>query len=309
MRPILFAAAVIGAELLASSDAMAKYYPWCSFYTREAAENCSFSTYEQCIKNISGVGGWCSRNPDAAATAVDGPKSASIRPVRKKADVSKRASIKDRSIVRPAATTGISMRASPGTRTSIPLPDQALLTPPPEFACEFRTMRLDDASGQPQPRPTPTETDRDADAALRMKLDYERQCYQHGEMILRDRLLRVQAAVGETIEAADRSERPAASTGLSRRPGARTLIPRPDQALMTPPAKFSCEFRTTSLDGARGQPQPPPPPAEAGRGTEAALRMKLDYERQCYQHAEMILRDRLRRLQAAVAETIKAAER
>jgi Protein of unknown function (DUF3551) len=308
MRPILFAAAVIGAEsVLASTGAMAKYYPWCSFYTREAAENCSFITYEQCSKNISGVGGWCSRNPDAAAAPVYGPKSVYVRPVRKKADVTKQASSKDRFIARPAATTGIST-SPPGSRTPIPLPDQALLTPPTGFDCELKTATLDDASGQPQPRPTPTEADRGTDAALRMKLDYERQCYQHAEMILRDRMRRLQAAVGETIKAADRSERPAASTGFSARPGARTVIPRPDQALMTPP-EFNCEFRTTSLDEASGQPQPRPPPAEADRGTEAALRMKLDYERQCYHHGEMILRDRLRRLQAAVGETIKAAKR
>ena len=37
--------------------------------------------------------------------------------------------------------------------------------------------------------------------------------------------------------------------------------------------------------------------------------MTLDYERQCFQHAEMILRERLQRLQAATAETIKAAKR
>ena len=308
MRPIPFAAAVIVAEsVLASTGAMAKYYPWCSFYTREAAENCNFITYEQCIKNISGVGGWCSRNPDAAAAPVYGPKSVYVRPVRKKADVTKQASIKDRSIVRPAATTGIST-SPPGSRAPVPLPDQALLTPPTWFDCELKTATLYDASGQPQPRPTPTEADRGADAALRIKLDYERQCYQHAEMILRDRLRRLQAAVGETIKAADRSERPGASTGFLPAQQENVVL-EPTQHFVGRPREFNCELKTTSLDDASGQPQPRPPPAEADRGTEAALRMKLDYERQCYQHAEMIFRDRLRRLQAAVGETIKAAKR
>ena len=44
-------------------------------------------------------------------------------------------------------------------------------------------------------------------------------------------------------------------------------------------------------------------------GAEGALRVKLDYERQCYQHAEMISRDRLRLLQAATGEMVKAARR
>src|SRR5262249_59641770 len=45
-----------------------------------------------------------------------------------------------------------------------------------------------------------------------------------------------------------------------------------------------------------------PPPAEA----IAAVRMKLDYERQCYRHNEIILLNDLEQLQAAVGETIKA---
>jgi hypothetical protein len=35
--------------------------------------------------------------------------------------------------------------------------------------------------------------------------------------------------------------------------------------------------------------------------------MKLDYERQCYRHAETIVRRRLQLLQASVGEMLKAA--
>jgi hypothetical protein len=42
------------------------------------------------------------------------------------------------------------------------------------------------------------------------KLDYERQCYRHAEMILRDRLLGLQASVGETIKAVNRRRATAA---------------------------------------------------------------------------------------------------
>ena len=38
-------------------------------------------------------------------------------------------------------------------------------------------------------------------------------------------------------------------------------------------------------------------------------RMKLDYERQCYRHAEMIVRNRLELLQNSVDTTIKALKR
>ena len=68
----------------------------------------------------------------------------------------------------------------------------------------------------------------------------------------------------------------------------------------------SCEYRTTRADksGVRqsdGQPTT----------TEADLdlqRAKLDYERQCYRHAEIIARNRLRDLQEAIEDTAKAVK-
>ncbi len=39
------------------------------------------------------------------------------------------------------------------------------------------------------------------------------------------------------------------------------------------------------------------------------MRTQLDYERQCYKHAEMIARARLTSLQAAVQDSVKAIRR
>jgi hypothetical protein len=68
----------------------------------------------------------------------------------------------------------------------------------------------------------------------------------------------------------------------------------------------------------RGSAQSPPvvvvdPPeceykGTAGSGDEA-VRAKLDYERQCFRHAEMIVRNRLRLLQASVEGAMTAARR
>jgi hypothetical protein len=118
----------------------------------------------------------------------------------------------------PAAKTG--HPAWPGARTQIPLPNRALLTPPAEFNCEINAA----APGQSSPGPPPAQAD--ADTALRAKLDYERQCYRHAEMILRDRLLLLQAQTGETIKAATKCA--AASAGSSG-PRARASIPLPVQ--------------------------------------------------------------------------------
>jgi hypothetical protein len=173
--------------------------------------------------------------------------------------------------------------AGPGTRLPIPLPDQALLAPPPQFDCVFKAARPDDVGGEPPSKPPSAQGDPGTDAALRRQLDYERQCYRHAEMILRDRLLLLQGPAGDTIKAAAKCGPASASARI----GANPAVPLPDQALLAPPPEFSCELK-----------------AEAGSDAR-----KLDYERQCYRHAEMILRDRLLQLQASLGETITAISR
>jgi hypothetical protein len=85
------------------------------------------------------------------------------------------------------ASTGPSVRSA--SRTPIPLPDQALLNPQPVPSCEFKTQ------------PQPSQADPNAE---RTKLDYERQCYRHAEIIVRSRLEQLQASVGATIAAVKR---------------------------------------------------------------------------------------------------------
>ncbi len=37
-------------------------YPWCAFHDASTS-NCGFSNFYQCQANISGIGGYCARNP------------------------------------------------------------------------------------------------------------------------------------------------------------------------------------------------------------------------------------------------------
>jgi hypothetical protein len=56
---ILFAAAP-------AKIATAQNYPWCAHYSEGGmlgATECFFSTLEQCQASVSGVGGFCDRNP------------------------------------------------------------------------------------------------------------------------------------------------------------------------------------------------------------------------------------------------------
>ena len=88
----------------------------------------------------------------------------------------------------------------------------------------------------------------------------------------------------------------AAGAAAPGRPGGAASIPLPGRALLAPARKPDCAFHDIGLGDTL------PNAAEAGH-------RKLDYERRCYRRAEMQMRARLRRLQAAVAESIRAIER
>jgi len=75
--------------------------------------------------------------------------------------------------------------AEPSPATPIPLPDAALLVRQPEPSCEITDSSVDE----------------------RQKLDYERQCYRHAEMIVRARLELLQRSIDKTISAVRSSER------------------------------------------------------------------------------------------------------
>jgi hypothetical protein len=93
----------------------------------------------------------------------------------------------DRTAARSPTASGVTNTAtSVRSRTQIPQPARALLNPQPEPDCEFKTA--------------------EANVDDRQKLDYERQCYRHAEMIARVRLQRLQSAVDNMIKAVRRRD-------------------------------------------------------------------------------------------------------
>ena len=163
---------------------------------------------------------------------------------------SKKASGFKKSLKSPELKSGTVPRPEVNARTLIPLPAAPLLSPQPEPNCEVETTG--------------------SSADERQKLDYERQCYRHAEMIVRSRLQLLQGSVDKTISA---------NKGAP--------IPLPEASLLSPQPEPICETTDTNADE----------------------RQKLDYERQCYRHAEMIARDRLQLLQKSVDATIDAIRR
>lgn len=89
-----------------------------------------------------------------------------------------------------------------GCAADVPLPDRALLEQLQTPRCEYRK-----ASSKTEAGPAS-----DSDEHVRTKLDYERQCYRHAEMIARTRLKALQKSVSRTVLAL-RAERIAQARG------------------------------------------------------------------------------------------------
>ena len=115
--------------------------------------------------------------------------------------------------------------ARPRTRSAsrVPLPKAALLAPqaPPDCG-EAKTADARPAAGDSKrmasavvrepasaaPVPPSPDAERNAELALRIKLEYERECYRQAEVRVRERLHQLQSSVGETVKSVNRTEQP-----------------------------------------------------------------------------------------------------
>jgi hypothetical protein len=77
-------------------------------------------------------------------------------------------------------------------------------------------------------------------------------------------------------------------------------LPVPNPALLKPPRPPNCEGKPASSGGDS--------PYYAGDDV-AALRAKLEADKECYRKAEMRTRERLKKLQAATAEMVRGLQR
>ena len=61
-------AIVLGAGLISACSNSARYRaPWCTNFGDGGVDECSYATFEQCQTAVSGVGGFCTRNPSYSA--------------------------------------------------------------------------------------------------------------------------------------------------------------------------------------------------------------------------------------------------
>ena len=72
MRHSLFLLAFVFGTAAAAAPAQAQTqdYPWCAIYAKDGDTHCFFTSYEQCMATVSGIGGFCQHiGPSAAVPA------------------------------------------------------------------------------------------------------------------------------------------------------------------------------------------------------------------------------------------------
>ncbi len=64
MRLLLFMLGIWVGIASPGTRAEAQNYPWCSYYSESGGggTNCGFTTFQQCLDNVRGIGGFCDRN-------------------------------------------------------------------------------------------------------------------------------------------------------------------------------------------------------------------------------------------------------
>jgi hypothetical protein len=70
--PLFVLAILLAAVALAPRAQAQSNYPWCAYYgSGFSGTNCGFTSFEQCLENVRGIGGFCQKNdwyrPSAAA--------------------------------------------------------------------------------------------------------------------------------------------------------------------------------------------------------------------------------------------------
>jgi hypothetical protein len=69
MRILLFLLAIFAVTAAIGTRAQAQNYPWCAQYGAPGGTNCGFTTYQQCMATLAGMGGFCNANTQYVSPA------------------------------------------------------------------------------------------------------------------------------------------------------------------------------------------------------------------------------------------------
>ncbi len=83
MRSLLAILGVVAATAAFGGSASAQNYPWCANYgggeVGGGGLNCGFTTFQQCMTTLAGMGGFCERNTQYVPSRESQPSSAPRR--------------------------------------------------------------------------------------------------------------------------------------------------------------------------------------------------------------------------------------
>jgi hypothetical protein len=75
MRFLILLPVISLAIAATGTHAGAQNYPWCAHYGKGGGDlNCGFSTWDQCLADVSGIGGFCERNNTYSPAVSPGPR-------------------------------------------------------------------------------------------------------------------------------------------------------------------------------------------------------------------------------------------
>jgi len=69
----------IGIVVIVEKPAEAQNYPWCAQYSGDDGMNCGFTTFQQCLADVSGIGGFCTQNSTYRPPQVARPRARKTR--------------------------------------------------------------------------------------------------------------------------------------------------------------------------------------------------------------------------------------
>jgi hypothetical protein len=79
MRLLLFTLAIFAMAVGGGTRAQAQNYPWCADYDGPGGTNCGFTSFQQCMATLAGMGGFCNANtqyvPAAEQPAPPAPRA------------------------------------------------------------------------------------------------------------------------------------------------------------------------------------------------------------------------------------------
>ena len=77
MRLLLFMITVVTTATVLNTPTKAQNYPWCAQYSDGQGQSCGFATFQECLADVSGIGGFCTQNSTYQPSA--GPRASRFR--------------------------------------------------------------------------------------------------------------------------------------------------------------------------------------------------------------------------------------